>query len=185
MLQDLQEAIERSGCSEFHCWNDDVFFTYTLVKHFNSSWGKCTYLAISKLRKELLGSDEYECEILSTIEKQSIKEKLFGPECIAVEVHPEERRLLNLFNQYHLWCFKREEFHPPFKLNHNGIEVTANGSFIHKKFPISLTWADKYSIKNNTYSPKATGVDILGLSNDFTHFVVLPVGMEMPPELSL
>lgn len=185
MLQDLQEAIERSGCSEFHCWNDDVFFTYTLVKHLNSSWGKCTYLAISRLRKELMSSEEYGGEILSTIEKQSIKGKLLEPEYIAMEVHPKESQLINLFNQYHLWCFKKDEFHPPFKLAHSGIELTAKGRFAHAQFPMSLTWAEKYSIKNRTYSPEAIGVDILDPSNDFTHFVVLPVSMEMPPELSL
>lgn len=37
---------------------------------------------------------------------QRIKNQLAGPEWEAVEVYPAESRLVDMANQYHLWCFQ-------------------------------------------------------------------------------
>jgi hypothetical protein len=36
---------------------------------------------------------------------QRIKNELAGPEWEAVEIYPAESRLVDMANQYHLWCF--------------------------------------------------------------------------------
>lgn len=50
------------------------------------------------------------------MEKQKIKNELFGRESVAIEVFPVESRLINQANSYHLWVLP-EAFSLPFGIH--------------------------------------------------------------------
>jgi len=45
---------------------------------------------------------------------QEIKNELVGPDCEAVELFPDETRLVDTSNQYHLWALAEPGLHFPF-----------------------------------------------------------------------
>lgn len=55
---------------------------------------------------------------------QQIKNDLVGKQYEAVELYPAEDRLVDMANQYHLWCVADEKFRFPFGFNQG--RVTSN-----------------------------------------------------------
>jgi hypothetical protein len=47
-------------------------------------------------------------KIVTWIEKQEIKDELFGEERIAIEIYPKHNEIINDSNVYHLWIYEGE-----------------------------------------------------------------------------
>lgn len=45
---------------------------------------------------------------------QQIKNELVGPECEGVQLYPAESRVVDVANQFHLWCYRSPELRIPF-----------------------------------------------------------------------
>tara|TARA_R110002020_G_scaffold320541_4_gene536460 strand:- start:112 stop:633 length:522 start_codon:yes stop_codon:yes gene_type:complete len=64
--------------------------------HTDELKGKCTWLSIKRKDKRPVNNWQ---------DMQSIKNRLVGTECDAIQLFPSESRLLNTANQYHLIVF--------------------------------------------------------------------------------
>ncbi|CEG25989.1 DUF7694 domain-containing protein [Bacillus sp. B-jedd] len=64
-----------------------------LIRTADTEWGPVEHAAI----RNVASSD------ITWAEKQRIKNEIFGPERIAIEVFPKESELVDEANMYHLW----------------------------------------------------------------------------------
>lgn len=159
----------------------------------NSIWGPFQYLKISVFSYKKFSQIpffqllNYRGEVVTTPQKLEIIRTLpmFGKEFVGLEIYPPESQLVNEANMYHLWMFKKSEFHPPFSLNAKGIQYTSQGNIIHEWIPPTIDWAKKQVIKNEKFGLEACGMDVLDSENEYVHFVCLPRGISLPPELTI
>ena len=63
-------------------------------------FGKIKHLWVRRHDKQPMGWAEL----------QRIKNELFGPEFLAIEVYPRQSKLIDAANMYHLWLFENFEF---------------------------------------------------------------------------
>lgn len=77
----------------------DRAFTNTrysvMIRTVDTTWGKVEHACI----RNVMSTD------IPWAEKQQIKNELFGPECLAIEVFPPESELVDAANMYHIWVF--------------------------------------------------------------------------------
>jgi hypothetical protein len=65
------------------------------------------HLSIRRLDRKPVGRERFR-------DFQRIKTELVGPDCEGVELYPAESRLVDMANQYHLWCVADPAFRFPF-----------------------------------------------------------------------
>lgn len=73
-----------------------------MMRDLKTEWGKITHCTITSLIKP------------TWMEKQNIKNELFGKESLAIEVFPKESKLVDDADMYHLWILHDQEL--PFGL---------------------------------------------------------------------
>lgn len=81
------DRVYRRNCDRFVC----------MMRDLETEWGKVTHLTITALDKP------------TWMEKQQIKNELFGTESLAIEVFPKESELVNNASMYHLWVLHDRE----------------------------------------------------------------------------
>lgn len=74
------------------------------LSYVDSPLGKILHLSIKRLDKE---------PVHDWRDLQEIKNVFAGPECEGMEIFPAESRLVDMANQYHLWCFTDPDFRIP------------------------------------------------------------------------
>ena len=77
-----------------------------MIRTVKTDWGEVEHAAFRNLE----GND------IPWAEKQKIKNEIFGPERIALEVFPKESELVDAANMYHLWVLP-VEFDLPFGIH--------------------------------------------------------------------
>lgn len=68
-----------------------------MMRDLQTDWGKVTHLTITAHGQP------------NWMDKQRIKNELFGEESLAIEVFPKESELVNNANMYHLWILHEQE----------------------------------------------------------------------------
>lgn len=82
--------------------SDDVFLndTYQVnrskIHEGRYGWPDFVHLSIKRIDKE---------PVRDWADMQQIKNELVGPEHEGMEIFPAESRLVDMANQYHIWCF--------------------------------------------------------------------------------
>lgn len=74
-----------------------------MMRDLQTDWGKVTHLTITAQERP------------GWLEKQSIKNDLFGKESVAIEVFPKESELVNNASMYHLWILHDKQL--PFEID--------------------------------------------------------------------
>ena len=87
------DRVYKRDCNQFVC----------MMRDLDTQWGKVTHLTITGQEKP------------NWMQKQNIKNELFGKESIAIEVFPKESELVNNASMYHLWILHEKEI--PFKID--------------------------------------------------------------------
>lgn len=96
------------------CWSSDDGFQ-VMSRIIMTKWGKVEHAVLSIESKEHWLSANGERDIPWAI-KQEIKNELFGPKRVAIEVFPKEKSLVDVQDCYHLWVFPKE-FDLPFGIH--------------------------------------------------------------------
>ena len=93
-------------------WESDDGYS-VMSRLLRTAWGKVEHVTIQKMNKKLSsdGSNDIPWAV-----KQSIKNELFGENRLAIEVFPEEKRLVDVCDVYHLWVFEKG-FELPFGIH--------------------------------------------------------------------
>lgn len=86
-------------------WVDDAQDYCVMARELETEWGTVTHVCM----RNSYGVD------MTWVEKQEIKNELFGEELTAVEVFPAESELVDEANMYHLWVLPKG-FKLPFTL---------------------------------------------------------------------
>lgn len=100
------------------CWQSDDGFQVT-SRIIMTELGRVEHAAINRTGEEYLLVDDGSGDIPWRI-KQEIKNELFGEDRVAIEVFPEESKLVDATDTYHLWILPKG-FKMPF-----GIHPTKN-----------------------------------------------------------
>lgn len=87
------------------CWNSDDGFQ-VCSRIVMTKVGRIEHVAISRLGDEYFLSHDGSADIPWRI-KQEIKNELFGRDRVAIEVFPDENRLVDATDTYHLWVFPK------------------------------------------------------------------------------
>lgn len=96
---DLEEALKMVR----RVMSDDIFLNDTyqvnrsqVHRNLDDGWPDMIHLSIKRIDKE---------PIRDWADMQQIKNELIGPENEGIEIFPAESRLVDMANQYHIWCF--------------------------------------------------------------------------------
>lgn len=87
------------------CWVDDAFDYCVMARTIDTEWGHVDHMCMR---------NSYGVDML-WIEKQEIKNELFGEYRTAIEVFPTSAELVDEANMYHLWVLPKG-FKMPFTL---------------------------------------------------------------------
>lgn len=79
-----------------------------MTREIKTEWGQVIHCCVRNLE----GTD------IKWIEKQWIKDSLFGNDRTAIEVYPSYNRLVDEANMYHIWVFEKG-FELPFGIHKN------------------------------------------------------------------
>lgn len=71
-----------------------------MIREIDTDMGKVSHMTI---RSQGTKETNYEGEDIPWIEKQKIKNEIFGKELCAIEVFPKESELVDQAYMYHLW----------------------------------------------------------------------------------
>lgn len=77
-----------------------------MTRELKTEWGRVTHCCF----RNLAGTD------ITWTEKQWLKNSLFGEDRTAIEVFPQQDRLIDEANMYHLWVFEKG-FELPFGIH--------------------------------------------------------------------
>lgn len=87
------------------CWNSDDGFQ-VVSRIVMTKIGRIEHVAISKLGDKYFLCNDGSGDIPWAI-KQEIKNELFGRDRVAVEVFPDENKLVDVTDTYHLWVLPK------------------------------------------------------------------------------
>lgn len=97
------------------CWirkEDGVSVCSRMIR---TKWGNVEHVTITRNKGD--GSLSFDGSMGFTwVEKQQIKDELFGEDRVAVEVYPKSKRLIDTCDVYHLWVFDKK-FDLPFGIH--------------------------------------------------------------------
>ena len=102
---------------------------YPAAKTGPESWPAMIHLSIKRLDR---------APVTSWSHLQRIKNELVGEEHEAVELFPAESRLVNMANQYHMWCLADGELRFPFGFD-DGRQICKESKGAAKQSFVSTT----------------------------------------------
>ena len=112
------------------CWIRKEDGCCVCSRLIRTNWGKVEHVTITKKDPNLpeyMVTNDGTGE-LTWSEKQQIKNELFGENRTAVEVFPEEDRLVDTADVYHLWVFEKH-FRLPFGIHPKEIKPAINRGY--------------------------------------------------------
>ena len=112
------ELFEKDNCGE--CWWSKQ---YTVLVYRNCAtapnWPAMDWLSIRR---------DDRAPVRDWRHMQAIKNQLCGPECEGVELYPDDARLVDIANQFHLWVFRDPELHFPFGMEGRAVSDSTDGA---------------------------------------------------------
>lgn len=98
------------------CWNSDDGVYQVTSRLLITEIGKVEHAVITIIKKDENRFSFNGERDVPWNEKQAIKNELFGVDRIAIEVFPEEKRLVDVMDCYHLWILPKY-FEMPFGIH--------------------------------------------------------------------
>ena len=87
------------------CWDSDDGFQVT-SRLLMTEWGRVEHAVITRIDAASFLSSDGSADVSWAI-KQEIKNELFGKDRVAIEVFPEESKLVDVCDCYHLWILPK------------------------------------------------------------------------------